>query len=232
VWSTRSLHATGTIRKQNLTNIQSCRLVICIAAIGQPEPGRPGSRRASAGTTRRFQPGLTHRSLEDATQEPSRGLTGSACSARRAQEPCGSRDIVVLPSHLQIADEAWRDAMLSSCLVPHVAWSSLDPQLDSHTVAGSRAGHLRRVEERIRSMSAKKATQTRSRQPPRASLTDDGPRANSRAKPAPNAKHPPRGTGPRKALSPLEAQLRKTLAEMGLARARRVFAAVEASFEE
>jgi hypothetical protein len=33
-------------------------------------------------------------------------------------------------------------------------------------------------------------------------------------------------------LSPLETQLRKTLAEMGLARARRVFAAVEASFDD
>jgi hypothetical protein len=33
-------------------------------------------------------------------------------------------------------------------------------------------------------------------------------------------------------LSPLEIQLRKTLAEMGLARARRVFAAVEASFDD
>lgn len=36
----------------------------------------------------------------------------------------------------------------------------------------------------------------------------------------------------KRALSPLEAQLRRTLAEMGLARARRVFAAVEASFDD
>jgi hypothetical protein len=33
-------------------------------------------------------------------------------------------------------------------------------------------------------------------------------------------------------LTPLEVQLRKTLAEMGLARARRVFAAVEKSFDD
>jgi hypothetical protein len=33
-------------------------------------------------------------------------------------------------------------------------------------------------------------------------------------------------------LSPLEVQLRRALAEMGLARARRVFAAVEASFDD
>ncbi len=36
----------------------------------------------------------------------------------------------------------------------------------------------------------------------------------------------------KRGLSPLEAQLRKTLAEMGLSRARRVFAQVEASFED
>jgi hypothetical protein len=35
-----------------------------------------------------------------------------------------------------------------------------------------------------------------------------------------------------KRLSALEVQLRKTLAEMGLSRARRVFAQVEASFED
>jgi len=33
-------------------------------------------------------------------------------------------------------------------------------------------------------------------------------------------------------LSPIEVQLRRALAEMGLARARRVFAAVEASFDD
>ena len=38
--------------------------------------------------------------------------------------------------------------------------------------------------------------------------------------------------GAKRALSPLEVQLRRALAEMGLARARRVFAAVEASFDE
>lgn len=36
----------------------------------------------------------------------------------------------------------------------------------------------------------------------------------------------------KRALSPLEVQLRKTMAEMGLARARRVFASVEAAFDE
>jgi hypothetical protein len=36
----------------------------------------------------------------------------------------------------------------------------------------------------------------------------------------------------KRSLSPLEVQLRKALAEMGLARARRVFAAVEASFDD
>jgi len=63
------------ILKHGIANIQECRFVISVASIGQPEPGRPGSRRASAGTTRRFQPVLTHRSLEDASHEPSRGLT-------------------------------------------------------------------------------------------------------------------------------------------------------------
>jgi hypothetical protein len=36
----------------------------------------------------------------------------------------------------------------------------------------------------------------------------------------------------RRPLSPLEVQLRKTMAEMGLARARRVFASVEAAFDD
>jgi hypothetical protein len=38
--------------------------------------------------------------------------------------------------------------------------------------------------------------------------------------------------GQKRALSPLEVQLRKTMAEMGLARARRVFASVEAAFDD
>jgi len=38
--------------------------------------------------------------------------------------------------------------------------------------------------------------------------------------------------GSKRALSPLEVQLRKTMAEMGLARARRVFASVEAAFDD
>lgn len=60
-----------------------------------------------------------------------------------------------------------------------------------------------------------------------------------KAAPAPRSKKPQtatRNSGPprrsKRALSPLEVQLRKALAEMGLARARRVFAAVEASFHD
>jgi hypothetical protein len=45
-------------------------------------------------------------------------------------------------------------------------------------------------------------------------------------------KSPPTKPAQRKPISPLEVQLRKALAEMGLARARRVFAAVEASFDD
>jgi hypothetical protein len=70
-----TVNVSEAIRKHETTNIQDCYSVLCVVAIGQPEPGRPGSRRASAGTTRRFQPVLTHRSLEDASHEPSRGLT-------------------------------------------------------------------------------------------------------------------------------------------------------------
>jgi hypothetical protein len=44
-----------------------------------------------------------------------------------------------------------------------------------------------------------------------------------------SGKGPPAG---KRRLTPLEVQLRKTLAEMGLARARRVFAAVEKSFDD
>jgi hypothetical protein len=75
VWAAHAGNVSEAIPKHGITNIQGCRYVVCVAAIGQPEPGRPGSRRASAGTTRRFQPVLTHRSLEDAAHEPSRGLT-------------------------------------------------------------------------------------------------------------------------------------------------------------
>jgi hypothetical protein len=43
----------------------------------------------------------------------------------------------------------------------------------------------------------------------------------------------PKGKGVKgRPLSPLEVQLRKTMAEMGLARARRVFASVEAAFDD
>ena len=79
-----TVNVSEAIRKQDTTNIQDCYSVLCVVAIGQPEPGRPGSRRASAGTTRRFQPVLTHRSLEDASHEPSRGLTSCGREETRA----------------------------------------------------------------------------------------------------------------------------------------------------
>ena len=98
VRKSRSAHAgnvSEAIRKHGIANIQQCRFVISVATIGQPEPGRPGSRRASAGTTRRFQPVLTHRSLEDASHEPSRGLTvvvvSDARPASKATRFDGSR---------------------------------------------------------------------------------------------------------------------------------------------
>jgi hypothetical protein len=75
-------------------------------------------------------------------------------------------------------------------------------------------------------MSGKKARKTRPSKP--LEPVTPGPRA--RAKP-PEAKVAVE-KGAKRALSPLEAQLRRTLAEMGLARARRVFAAVEASFDD
>jgi hypothetical protein len=48
----------------------------------------------------------------------------------------------------------------------------------------------------------------------------------------PKGKVAPAKAGKRRPLSPLEVQLRKTMAEMGLARARRVFASVEAAFDD
>lgn len=75
-------------------------------------------------------------------------------------------------------------------------------------------------------MSGKKARKIRPSKPP-APVT---PGQRARAKP-PEAKVAV-GKGAKRALSPLEVQLRKALAEMGLARARRVFAAVEASFDD
>ena len=67
-------------------------------------------------------------------------------------------------------------------------------------------------------MSAKKETKPRPGKP--------GSRQSGRKRAAGKKRKVKRG------LSPLEAQLRKTLAEMGLSRARRVFARVEASFED
>ncbi len=74
-------------------------------------------------------------------------------------------------------------------------------------------------------MSAKKARKTRPRKQP----APADAATSARPKQGRSAPNKPR---PRKALSPLEVQLRKALAEMGLARARRVFAAVEASFDD
>ena len=91
-------NVSEAVRKQGATNIRGCGYELRVAAIGQPEPGRPGSRRASAGTTRRFQPVLTHRALEDASHEPSRGLTFVVVLKRA---PCRRQSS--LP--VQIADE-------------------------------------------------------------------------------------------------------------------------------
>jgi hypothetical protein len=75
-------------------------------------------------------------------------------------------------------------------------------------------------------MSAKKERQARPRKEPMPQPSARSRSQQSRGKA--NDKTPP----VKKALSPLEVQLRRTLAEMGLARARRVFAAVEASFDD
>jgi hypothetical protein len=77
-------------------------------------------------------------------------------------------------------------------------------------------------------MSGKKARKNRPRKSPAPSFAAQRARSSPpKGKAAPSKKPPSK-----KALSPLEIQLRKTLAEMGLARARRVFAAVEASFDD
>jgi hypothetical protein len=70
-------------------------------------------------------------------------------------------------------------------------------------------------------MSAKKERKPRSGKQP----TSDRPRPSRQ-------KTTFKKSRAKRTLSPLEIQLRKTLAEMGLARARRVFAAVEASFDD
>lgn len=74
-------------------------------------------------------------------------------------------------------------------------------------------------------MLAKKTPRTRARVA--SSKTSKQARSKPGGKAAPG-KRPATG----KRLTPLEVQLRKTLAEMGLARARRVFAAVEKSFDD
>jgi len=77
-------------------------------------------------------------------------------------------------------------------------------------------------------MSAKKARKTRPRKQPTPSATA----RRARAKHGKLPKKRRAAARAKRALSPLEVQLRKALAEMGLARARRVFAAVEASFDD
>lgn len=77
--------------------------------------------------------------------------------------------------------------------------------------------------ERIRSMSAKKAGKSRARKQTSSSETARKTRPKGKAAPA---------AAKGRSLSPLEVQLRKTMAEMGLARARRVFASVEAAFDD
>jgi hypothetical protein len=74
-------------------------------------------------------------------------------------------------------------------------------------------------------MSGKKARKTRPRKQPAPVTPVQPARTKQEGKAA-------AGKGLKRSLSPLEMQLRKTLAEMGLARARRVFAAVEASFDD
>jgi hypothetical protein len=77
-------------------------------------------------------------------------------------------------------------------------------------------------------MSGKKARKSRPSKQPAPPPAAKRARSNQPGRKAVAVKKPKA----RKALTPLEVQLRKTLAEMGLARARRVFAAVEASFDD
>jgi hypothetical protein len=77
-------------------------------------------------------------------------------------------------------------------------------------------------------MSGKKARKNR----PRKSVAPSSAAARARSSKPKEKARPGKKVRTKKALSPLETQLRKTLAEMGLSRARRVFAAVEASFDD
>ncbi|MDF3064779.1 MAG: hypothetical protein K0R38_380 [Polyangiaceae bacterium] len=72
-------------------------------------------------------------------------------------------------------------------------------------------------------MSAKKAGKSRARK--QTSSSEIARKATPKGKVA-------GATAKRRPLSPLEVQLRKTMAEMGLARARRVVASVEAAFDD
>ena len=81
-------------------------------------------------------------------------------------------------------------------------------------------------------MPGKKAPKTRPKKSPAPPAAAKRTSNQPDGKPAATAVNTNKKSHPKKALSPLEVQLRKTLAEMGLARARRVFAAVEASFDD
>ena len=72
-------------------------------------------------------------------------------------------------------------------------------------------------------MSAKKAGKPRASKQTSSSALANKARPKGKVAPSKSVK---------RALSPLEVQLRKTMAEMGLARARRVFASVEAAFDD
>jgi hypothetical protein len=78
-------------------------------------------------------------------------------------------------------------------------------------------------------MSTKKLTKNRAAKEPAPRKSAPVERGKSSKSPANKSRAARRS---KRALSPLEVQLRKALAEMGLARARRVFAAVEASFDD
>ena len=78
-------------------------------------------------------------------------------------------------------------------------------------------------------MSTKKLTKNRLAKAPAPPKTASSARTKKAQTGARKSRPPARSKRP---LSPLEVQLRKALAEMGLARARRVFAAVEASFDD
>ena len=110
----------------------------------------------------------------------------------------------------------------------NIARSSVDPQLVSSTQAELRLGAPRVSKKGCAPMSGKKARKTR----PSKQLAPATAARGARSKQVEGKAALEKRTPPKRALSPLEIQLRRALAEMGLARARRVFAAVEASFDD